>query len=148
MLTNMVSPPTAGTSLATRMVAIGGSARNVSSECQTSVPNGGVVSSLRNLISSETSLSVRRERMHGELAEAAAEVDQLLRGDVLVAEYQQFVLDQRILDRVALLVRHRLAQVDTGDLGAEMGADPRDRDAGLLRDDGATLEAADGFIHG
>ncbi len=52
MLTNMVSPPTAGVSLAHRMVAIGGSARNVSSECHTSVPNGGVVSSLRNLISS------------------------------------------------------------------------------------------------
>ena len=33
-------------------VAIGGSARNVSSECQTSVPNGGVVSSFLNLISS------------------------------------------------------------------------------------------------
>ena len=33
-------------------VAIGGSARKVSSECQTSVPNGGVVSSFLNLISS------------------------------------------------------------------------------------------------
>ena len=52
MLTNMVSPPTAGVSLAHRIVAIGGSARKVSSECQTSVPNGGVVSSLRNLINS------------------------------------------------------------------------------------------------
>ena len=53
MLANMVSPPTAGSSLvARRMVAIGGSARKVSSECQTSVPNGGVVSSFRNLISS------------------------------------------------------------------------------------------------
>src|SRR5262245_62071565 len=51
MLANTVSPPRAGTSFAQRMVAIGGSARNVSSECQMSVPNGGVASSLRNLIS-------------------------------------------------------------------------------------------------
>ena len=90
---------------------------------------------------------LRRERMHSEFAEPAAEVDQILRADVLVAEDQQLVLGQRILDGVALLVRHRLAQIDTGDLGAEVSADPRDRDAGLLRDDGATLEAADGFIH-
>ena len=51
MLANMVSPPSAGTSLATRMVAIGGSARNVSSECHTSVPNGALVSSFLNLMS-------------------------------------------------------------------------------------------------
>ena len=57
MLANMVSPPIAGTSLATRIVALGGSLRNVSSECQTSVRNGGLVSSLRNLIRTETSLS-------------------------------------------------------------------------------------------
>ena len=54
ILANIVSPPIAGTSLATRIVALGGSLRNVSSECQTSVRNGGLVSSLRNLISAET----------------------------------------------------------------------------------------------
>ena len=80
MLTNMVSPPTAGTSLAHRMVAIGGSARNVSSECHTSVPNGGV----RLVIAEFDQLGrvlafVRRERMHRQLAETAAEVHQLLR---------------------------------------------------------------------
>ena len=51
MLTNMVSPPIAGTSLAHSTVAIGGSARKVSSECQTSVPKGGLVSSFLNLMS-------------------------------------------------------------------------------------------------
>jgi len=90
----------------------------------------------------------RRERMDSEFAESAAEIDQVLRVDVLVAEYQQFVFGERILGGVALFVRHRLAQVDTSDFGAEVGANPRDRDAGLLRDYGATLEAADGFIHG
>ena len=103
MLTNMVSPPTAGTSLAHRMVAIGGSARKVSSECHTSVPNGGVVSSLRNLISTGALSSLRRERMHGELAEAAAEVHQVLRRDVLVAEDDQLVLDQRLVDDANML---------------------------------------------
>ena len=42
MLANMVSPPIAGTTFAHSIVAIGGSARNVSSECQTSVANGGL----------------------------------------------------------------------------------------------------------
>ena len=51
MHANIVSPPRAGTSFAHSTVAIGGSARNVSSECQMSVPKGGVVSSLRNLMS-------------------------------------------------------------------------------------------------
>ena len=147
MLANMVSPPIAGTSLATRIVAFGGSLRNVSSECQTSVRNGGLVSSLRNLISTETSLSLRRERMHGQFAEPAAEVDQVLRADVLVAEDQQLVLGERVLDGVAHLVGHRLAKIDAGDLGAEVGADPRDRDTGMLRDDGTALEAVDGLIH-
>ena len=50
MLTNIVSPPTAGTSFAHKIVAMGGSARNVSSECHTSVPNGALFSSLRNLM--------------------------------------------------------------------------------------------------
>jgi hypothetical protein len=36
--------------LAIRIVAFGGYLRKVSSECQTSVRNGGLVSSLRNLI--------------------------------------------------------------------------------------------------
>jgi hypothetical protein len=50
ILANIVSPPTAGTSLAHKTVAIGGSARNVSSECHTSVPNGGFVPSFLNLM--------------------------------------------------------------------------------------------------
>ena len=78
MLTNMVSPPTAGTSLAHRMVAIGGSARNVSSECQTSVPNGGVGLVVPELDQLGCVLAfVRRERMHGQFAEAAAEGHQI-----------------------------------------------------------------------
>ena len=66
---------------------------------------------------------VRRERMHGQLAEAAAEGHQLLGGDVLVAEDDQLVFDQRRLDRGELRVRQRLAQIDAGNLGAEVDAD-------------------------
>ena len=55
---------------------------------------------------------VRRERMHGQFAEPAAESHQLLGGDVLVAEDDQLVLDQRVLDRRELRVRKRLAQID------------------------------------
>ena len=91
---------------------------------------------------------LRRERMHGQFAEPAAEVDQVLRADVLIAEDEQLVLGQRVFDGVAHLVGHRLAKIDAGDLGAEVGADPRDGDAGMLRHDGTALEAVDGLIHG
>src|SRR3954466_4439547 len=89
----------------------------------------------------------RREWMDSEFAESAAEVDQVLRVDVLIAEDQQLVFGERILDGVALFVRHRPAQVDARDFGAQVGTNPRDRDAGLLRDYGAALKAADRFIH-
>ncbi len=109
MLTNMVSPPTAGTSLAHRIVAIGGSARKVSSECQTSVPNGGVGLVVPELDQLGRVLAfVRRERMHGQFAEAAAELHQVVGRDVLIAEDDQLVLDQRVLDR------RRTASSDSG----------------------------------
>ncbi len=111
MLTNIVSPPTAGTSLAHRIVAIGGSARNVSSECQTSVPNGGVVSSFLNLISSGAFLpSFGANGCTVSVVEAPAERHQIVGRDVLIAEDDQFVLDQRSLDRIELLVRQAAAQ--------------------------------------
>ena len=44
MLANSVSPPTSGTVLARRMVAIGGVSRKVSSTCQMSVSAGGLSS--------------------------------------------------------------------------------------------------------
>ena len=44
----------------------------------------------------------------------------------------QLVLDQGVLDGVAHLIGDWLAKIDAGDLGAEVGADPRDRQAGML----------------
>ena len=49
--------------------------------------------------------------------EAAAEVELLVVGDVLVAEHQHAVLGDRVLDRVNRRGRQGLAQVDIGDLG-------------------------------
>src|SRR5262245_63812473 len=88
-----------------------------------------------------------RERMHGEFTEPAAEVDQILRADILVAKDQQLVLRERILNCVAVFVRYRLAQVDAGDLGAEMSTHPRDRQAGVFCDDRSTLEATNRLVH-
>src|SRR5262249_33537967 len=53
MLANMGSPPIAGTNFAHRIVAIGGSVRNVSSQCQTAVADGGVVSFFLNLVGAD-----------------------------------------------------------------------------------------------
>ncbi len=73
-----------------------------------------------------------RERMHGQFAEPAAEIHQVLRADVLVAEDDELVLDQGVLDGAADLIGDWLAKIDAGDLGAEVGADPRDRQAGVV----------------
>ena len=100
MLTNIVSPPTAGTSLAHSTVAIGGSARKVSSECQTSVPNGGVGLVVAELDELRRVAFVRRERMHGQFAEPPAEIHQILGADLLIAEDDQLVLDQRLVDHM------------------------------------------------
>src|SRR5207244_3254178 len=54
-----------------------------------------------------------------ELTEAAAVVDQLLRGDVLVAEKEDAVLVPRRADRGDRRVLQTLAQVEVHDLGAE-----------------------------
>ena len=103
MLTNMVSPPTAGTSLAHRTVAIGGSARKVSSECQTSVPNGGV-----GLVVAELDQLGRLLPSFGENGCTVSSPKRrpksikLLGRDVLIAKDDQLVLDQGLLDRAEL----------------------------------------------
>ena len=111
MLANIVSPPTAGTSLATRIVAIGGSARNVSSECQ----HVGA-ERRRRLVVAEFD---QHRRVFASFGANGCTVSspnrrpksiRFSRGDVLVAEDDQLVLDQRRLDRLELRVRQRLAQ--------------------------------------
>ena len=66
---------------------------------------------------------------------------------VLVAEDEQFVLGQHVLDSIAHRIGHRFAKIDVGYLGAEVRADPRDRDASVLRHDGTALETAGRLVH-
>ena len=108
MLANMVSPPTAGTSLAHRMVAIGGSARNVSSECHTSVPNGGLLSSFLNLMRTGAFSSWGENGCTVNSPKPPAEIDQIVGRDLLIAKDEQLVLDQRVKDHVESLVRQRV----------------------------------------
>jgi hypothetical protein len=50
-------------------------------------------------------------------AEAATEVDLLLRGDTLVAEHDDMVLQVRAVDAGEVLVVDRMRQVQADDLG-------------------------------
>ena len=91
---------------------------------------------------------VRRERMHGEFVEAAAEIHQVVGRDVLVAEDDQLVLDQRGLDRLELFVRQLAAKIDAADLGAEMDADLGHGDAGALGGKRFALVEFERLVHG
>ena len=65
-------------------------------------------------------MAVARQRVVPvELAEAAAEGDVLLARDLLVAEQQDAVLEERAVDLVELGVAERLGEIDALDLGAE-----------------------------
>ena len=136
-------------SLAHRMVAIGGSARNVSSECQTSVPNGGVVSSLRNLISSGAFLpsfgangctvsSPNRRPKSINCSE--------------VMSWSRKMISSFSTSAVSIAANcaseQRLAQIDAGDLGAEIDADAPHGDAGALRYDRPCHARIDALVHG
>ena len=66
---------------------------------------------------------MRREGVDRELAEALAERHQLVGGDLLVAEDQQLVPGEPVMDRVARRVVERSGEVDARDLGGQVGAD-------------------------
>ena len=66
-----------------------------------------------------------------ERAEAAREGDVLLGGDVLVAEENDLVLEQRPMDLVERLVVYRLGQGDAVDLGPDRRAQRLGRDAAI-----------------
>ena len=70
--------------------------------------------------------------MRLEVAEAAGEREVLLGGDVLVAEEDDLVLEQRAMDLVERLVVERLGQVDASDLGADRRAERLDGEDGGL----------------
>ena len=59
-----------------------------------------------------------------EHAEAARERDLLLRSQLLVAEEDHLVVEETAGDLHERIVGQRLRQVDAGDLGPEMLADP------------------------
>src|SRR5262249_16575336 len=152
MLTNMVSPPTAGTSFAHRMVAIGGLAGNGSSECPNAMPNGGAEGGSLFMVWELDELGrvclVRRERMNRQLTKSSAKLDQIFGRDILVAEDDQLVLDQRVVERLELLVRQRPAKINAADLRAQMDADFRHGDAGRLRADRLALVEFEWLVHG
>ena len=70
--------------------------------------------------------------MDVQLAEAAAELLLLVEVDLLVAEEDDEVLGERVVDLLELLVAERLREVDAFDLGADHRAQGYDAN-GLIR---------------
>ncbi len=85
--------------------------------------------------------------MDGQFAEPAAEVHQILGADVLIAEDDQLVLDQGVLDHRERLLRERTAQIDAADLGAEMDADPPNRKARTSGHDRPAPPVVEPLVH-
>ena len=120
-LAHIVSPPNSGSSLALSTAPMAGVGRKVTSVCQlalsrTSVDGGVEDQHLRLL------RHIRVDRVNMQVAEIGGESRLLLRRDRLVAEEQHLMLEQRLLDGVALFQVQRLADVDAADLRAEGGA--------------------------
>ncbi|MOA55321.1 hypothetical protein D3C78_1790950 [compost metagenome] len=65
---------------------------------------------------------IRVDRVNVQVAEIRREACLLLRRDRLVTEEQDLMLEQGLLDGIALLRVQRLADVDAADLRAEGGA--------------------------
>ena len=63
----------------------------------------------------------RRERKHLQRPEAAAEVQVLIGGDVLVAEEQHLPVQERAADLAELLVRELCREIDAFDLRPDHG---------------------------
>src|SRR5215831_494924 len=104
MLTNMVSPPTAGTSFAHRMVVH----RRLCAKSLIRVPDIGAERRDLLIVPKFNQLGrfflIWSEGMDGQLAKTPAKVDQIFGHNILVAEDEELVLDQRVLDGVELLV--------------------------------------------
>jgi hypothetical protein len=62
-----------------------------------------------------------RRRVHVQLAEQPAEGFLLVGGEVLVAEKDDAVVDQRVVDLLEGPLVERLREIDTPDLGAGVG---------------------------
>ena len=118
MLAKQVSPPTAGSCTARRIDPIGGFAMKVLSLCHSSAPSPfGLTWSSTVTVGR---LLVRRdERRHVQRPEPQREREVLLVGQVLVAEEDDEVLEERRADRGDGGVVEGLAQVDAVDLGTD-----------------------------
>ncbi len=66
--------------------------------------------------------TLRPHRMHFEIAELAAERNMLLGRQMLVAQHDDLVLDQRGFEGVQRRRRQWLSEIDTGNLRAELDA--------------------------
>src|SRR5262245_66161864 len=86
--------------------------------------------------------------MNRQLTKSSAKLDQIFGRDILVAEDDQLVLDQRVVERLELLVRQRPAKINAADLRAQMDADFRHGDAGRLRADRLVLVEFEWLVHG
>src|SRR5262249_56340502 len=86
--------------------------------------------------------------MNRQLTKSSAKLDQIFGRDILVAEDDQLVLDQRVVERLELLVRQRPAKINATDLRAQMDADFRHGDAGRLRADRLALVEFERPVHG
>ena len=125
MSAHSVSPPTFGMIWQRRIVYLVGFLRNVVSLCHTSVDSTGLslwLSSTR--ISGK--LALRPHRMHFELAELPAHRDVLRGRQVLVAQDDDFVFDQRGFEGVQRGRRQWFSEIDTGDFRTELDAQALD----------------------
>ena len=111
MSANRVSPPTSGTSTARSIDPSDGSCRQVTSLCQKFSVPASVLVVLQHHHLGEAPLG-RHERVHLEVAEVAAEGDVLVGRDVLVAEEQDLVVDEGLLELGEGRVVERLGQVE------------------------------------
>ena len=70
--------------------------------------------------------ALRPHRMHFEIAELTAERDVLRGRQMLVAQHDDLVLDQRGFEGVQRRRRQWLSEIDTGDFRAELDAQALD----------------------
>ena len=86
--------------------------------------------------------------MNGQRTETPAEVDQIVGRNVLIAEYDQFIVDEGRFDRAELAVRQRLCKIDTADLRTELYTGSGGSDARNFRNERTACQGRnEGLVH-
>ncbi len=132
MFTQIVSPPAGGHSTQRSNEAIDGVCRQ-----DTSVWKMFSLALLAAVPPSSTSSVVGvvgEDGMHLELTEPAGEVDVRLGRDVLVAEHEDLVANQRLAQGCDGVVVEGMVEVDRGHLGADVRRDRREVEVGVAPD--------------